>query len=271
MAISDAESCESRAFVEKPLQYQRHHSKLEVYNEVLRRLKESGSPEVLAPSFKEDLWLHFNRLPVRYALDVNVERAEDVLTHKRLLQQAQDPVIQLAFDIRPVQMPRGESYGINSQSEEDTYIHPPPTFGSSTNLESLVLEVNDEHVQDGGSASKVISNFSRPMHEVTFSTEDKPKLLSQLTTLLSEAGLNIQEAHAFSTNDGYSLDVFVVDGWPDEETIQLRDALQKEIHKVELVQLNLITNVTLLIKKSTKYIDYVSKKKDVKLRNHIYI
>ncbi|KAL0914003.1 hypothetical protein M5K25_017500 [Dendrobium thyrsiflorum] len=233
MAISDAESCESLAFVETPLQYQRHHSKLEVYNEVLRRLKESGSPEVLAPLFKEELWSHFNRLPVRYALDVNVERAEDVLTHKRLLQQAQDPIIQLAFDIRPVQMPRGESYGINSQSEEDTCIHPPPTFGSSTNLESLVLEVNEEHVQDGGSASKVISNFSRPMHEVTFSTEDKPKLLSQLTTLLSEAGLNIQEAHAFSTNDGYSLDVFVVDGWPDEETIQLRDALQKEIHKVE--------------------------------------
>jgi UTP:GlnB (protein PII) uridylyltransferase len=35
----------------------------------------------------------------------------------------------------------------------------------------------------------------------------------QLTTLLSEIGLNIQEAHAFSTLDGYSLDVFVVDGW----------------------------------------------------------
>jgi UTP:GlnB (protein PII) uridylyltransferase len=34
-----------------------------------------------------------------------------------------------------------------------------------------------------------------------------------LTTLLSEIGLNIQEAHAFSTLDGYSLDVFVVDGW----------------------------------------------------------
>ena len=35
----------------------------------------------------------------------------------------------------------------------------------------------------------------------------------QLTSLLSEIGLNIQEAHAFSTTDGYSLDVFVVDGW----------------------------------------------------------
>lgn len=83
------------------------------------------------------------------------------------------------------------------------------------------------------------------MHEITFSTIDRPKLLSQvtmmlksfllylkgvrcssvtelkmvnlqLTSLLAEVGLNIQEAHAFSTVDGYSLDVFVVDGWPFE-------------------------------------------------------
>jgi UTP:GlnB (protein PII) uridylyltransferase len=40
--------------------------------------------------------------------------------------------------------------------------------------------------------------------------------LIQLTSLLGELGLNIQEAHAFSTNDGYSLDVFVVVGWHDE-------------------------------------------------------
>lgn len=40
--------------------------------------------------------------------------------------------------------------------------------------------------------------------------------LFQLTSLLSEIGLNIQEAHAFSTKDGYSLDVFVVDGWENE-------------------------------------------------------
>lgn len=38
----------------------------------------------------------------------------------------------------------------------------------------------------------------------------------QLTSLLAEMALNIQEAHAFSTMDGYSLDVFVVDGWPYE-------------------------------------------------------
>lgn len=38
----------------------------------------------------------------------------------------------------------------------------------------------------------------------------------QLTSLMSEIGLNIQEAHAFSTTDGYSLDVFAVDGWEQE-------------------------------------------------------
>ncbi|KAK8945838.1 Serine/threonine-protein kinase HT1 [Platanthera guangdongensis] len=234
MAIDDAESCGSRAMLEKPSQLQRDLRKLEVYNEILRRLKDAGSPEVLSPSFEEELWSHFNRLPARYALDVNVVRAEDVLTHKRLLQQAHDSAPQLAFDIRLVQIPKGDGLiSPNSQLEEDAFVHPPPTFGSSPNLESLALEVNEENVQDGDSAANSISNFSRPMHEVTFSNEDKPKLLSKLTALLSDAGLNIQEAHAFSTNDGYSLDVFVVDGWQDEETSQLRDALQKAIYKFE--------------------------------------
>jgi len=45
-------------------------------------------------------------------------------------------------------------------------------------------------------------------------------LLIQLTSLLGELGLNIQEAHAYSTNDGYSLDIFVVEGW-EYEVIQL--------------------------------------------------
>jgi UTP:GlnB (protein PII) uridylyltransferase len=40
--------------------------------------------------------------------------------------------------------------------------------------------------------------------------------LQQLSALLSDIGLNIREAHVFSTQDGYSLDVFVVDGWPIE-------------------------------------------------------
>ena len=39
-----------------------------------------------------------------YALDVNVERAEDVLAHKRLLQFAEDPANQPAFQVRSVQV-----------------------------------------------------------------------------------------------------------------------------------------------------------------------
>nr|CAD1844780.1 unnamed protein product [Ananas comosus var. bracteatus] len=72
-----------------------------------------------------------------------------------------------------------------------------------------------------------------PIHEITFSTDDKPKLLSQLTSLLAEVGLSIREAHAFSTNDGYSLDIFVVDGWLSEDTGNLRSALKKEIVKTK--------------------------------------
>jgi hypothetical protein len=39
-----------------------------------------------------------------YAMDVNVERAEDVLTHKRLLELAKDPAQRPAFAVRAVQV-----------------------------------------------------------------------------------------------------------------------------------------------------------------------
>lgn len=40
----------------------------------------------------------------RYALDVNVERAEDVLMHKRLLHLAHDPNNRPAIEVRLVQV-----------------------------------------------------------------------------------------------------------------------------------------------------------------------
>ncbi|KAI8007749.1 Serine/threonine-protein kinase STY17 [Camellia lanceoleosa] len=42
----------------------------------------------------------------KYALDVNVERAEYVLTHKRLLHLAEDPATRLVFEVRLVQVIR---------------------------------------------------------------------------------------------------------------------------------------------------------------------
>ncbi|XP_020579257.1 serine/threonine-protein kinase STY46-like isoform X2 [Phalaenopsis equestris] len=227
MAMEDTNSCNSRsgsAAAANPWQQQR--DKLDVYNEVIRRLRESGNSEAFSHSFDDDLWAHFNRLPARYALDVNVERAEDVLTHKKLLEMAKDPGNRPVFAVRLVQVSPLQKRKIDDPDEEDdthcssSYFrqsHPPPAFGSSPNLEALALEASKQIVQDGDNVSVgSVHFFTRPMHEITFSTDDKPKLLSQLTSLLAELGLNIQEAHAFSTNDGYSLDVFVVVGWPYE-------------------------------------------------------
>jgi len=40
----------------------------------------------------------------RYALDVNVERADDVVTHQRLLEEARDPERRPALSVRVVQV-----------------------------------------------------------------------------------------------------------------------------------------------------------------------
>ncbi|KAL3383212.1 hypothetical protein AABB24_002619 [Solanum stoloniferum] len=241
MAIKDNESCGSRVVDSATTCSGRfHRKKLEVYNEVLRRLKEeSDNNDALQSAFDDELWAHFNRLPTRYALDVNVERAEDVLTHKRLLHLAHDPANRPAFEVRLVQVapiPDENSvdsvYSSSAKKEVSRSVHPPPAFGSSPNLEALACEVIKSEVQDEDTAP-TCANISRPMHEITYSTVDKPKLLSQLTSLLAELGLNIQEAHVFSTVDGYSLDVFVVDGWPYEEVVQLRAALEREISRKE--------------------------------------
>ncbi|XP_070051384.1 serine/threonine-protein kinase STY46 isoform X2 [Nicotiana tabacum] len=225
MAMDDNESCGSRAMEpSSPKQNRLHRQKLEVFNQVLTRLQDLNLEEVKLPGFEDHLWLHFNRLPVRYASDVNVERAEDVLMHKRLLDQAEDPANRPVFDVRLVQvqpMYNGVSTNtvdVNSSvKDEIPSIHPPPTFGSSPNLQALEIHDNKAHVNHGESDINSTSRSTRPMHEITFSTVDKPKTLTQLTNIISEIGLNIEEAHVFSTTDGFSLDVFVVDGWPYEE------------------------------------------------------
>ncbi|XP_068325466.1 serine/threonine-protein kinase STY46-like [Pyrus communis] len=246
MVMEDnSESCRSRALnnsSSSPAQSRQQRQKVGVYNEVLRRLKDSKNDEAICPGFDDELWAHFNRLPTRYALDVNVERAEDVLMHKRLLHLAHDPAHRPAIEVRLVQVHSiadmntdpGKDAAQSSNIYNRQSIHPPPAFGSSPNLEALALEANKSEDHDAEHAVHARTQFTWPItHEITFSTDDKPKLLSQLTSLLAEVGLNIQEAHAFSTLDGYSLDVFVVDGWRYEETEKLKIAIQKEVLKIE--------------------------------------
>ncbi|XP_017243502.1 serine/threonine-protein kinase STY46-like [Daucus carota subsp. sativus] len=245
--MDDTESCSSRAVDSAPTQIRKRKQKFEVYHEVLRRLKESENEEASQPGFDDELWSHFNRLPTRYALDVNVERAEDVLVHKKLLHVAHDPATRIALAVRLVQAPLSEENSVESlhstltekgdpQSSSYTVrqsVHPPPAFGSSPSLE-LAVEARISLIPDGSSTMSANLKIFRPRHEITISTTDKPKLLSQLTSLLSEIGLDIKEAHAFSTTDGYSLDVFVVDGWAFEESDHLKSVLEKEIPKIEM-------------------------------------
>ncbi|OAY66563.1 Serine/threonine-protein kinase STY17 [Ananas comosus] len=240
-----------------PSRHRGRRRKVEVYNEVLRRLKSSGCPEALSPAFDGELLAHFDRLPPRYALDVNVERAEDVLMHKRLLQQACDPANRPAFEVRLVQvmnihsMVKHETSHSNRQEEQNVKHFPYagneqsiyfyPAFALSSDHKALALDVDSQQVQDGDRAVHSYRHSFRPIHEITFSTDDKPKLLSQLTSLLAEVGLSIREAHAFSTNDGYSLDIFVVDGWLSEDTGNLRSALKKEIVKTKVLKPELVS------------------------------
>nr|XP_023881468.1 serine/threonine-protein kinase STY46-like isoform X2 [Quercus suber] len=201
--------------------------KIDVYNEVLHRLKHLNVEETNLPGFEDELWAHFHGLPVRYAVNVNVERVQDVLMHKRLLNMARNTPIGHAIEVRLVQVrstPGGNcssSWHSNLQREVDAQcsdypskhsVHPPPALGSSPDVE-LTLEVNQLHVQDRHDNVNDNRLYSRAMHEITISTYDKPKILSQLSSLLAEIGLNIQEAHVLSTIDGYSLGVFVVDGF----------------------------------------------------------
>ncbi|XP_034919535.1 serine/threonine-protein kinase STY46 isoform X1 [Populus alba] len=232
--MGDTESCSSRAVDFVP---RNQRQKLDVFYDVLCHLKESNDKEATRPGFEDELWTHFRRLPTRYAMDVNAERAQDVTMHKRLLQMARNPATRPAIEVRLVQVPSAHvglsSDSVDSDSPrklqlqysdylEKQRIHPPPAFGSLTDFELLHKNQNDD-----------IAALTRLMHEITISTNDKPKLLSQLTSLLSEIGLNIQEAHAFSTVDGYSLDVFVVDNWAPEDTERLRSMLVREIPKIE--------------------------------------
>ncbi|KAG5573567.1 hypothetical protein H5410_063333 [Solanum commersonii] len=293
--MEDSVSCNSKGLlVLSQNSTRKRREKVEVFQEVIRRLRESNDEEANQPGFEDELWAHFTKLPLRYAVDVNIERAQDVVMHKNLLQMAHYQNPAPAVEVRLVQIHRisdgnpgdsvhstfsrrGDAQGIDHHGS----MHPPPAFGLSPSTE-LALGTNKLYVQDGNSAVCGNSLSFRPLYEITISTLDKPKLLFrkpapvcqyikytpfdaavritifchvfefslqhfisssvsslnarlfQLTSLLSEIGLNIQEAHAFSTNDGYSLDVFVVDGWENEETDQLRSVLLKEISDMEV-------------------------------------
>ncbi|XP_061969353.1 serine/threonine-protein kinase STY46-like isoform X3 [Populus nigra] len=220
----------------------------DVRNDVYNRFIESGHEEAVSNPelFREHIDSHFNRLPASYGLDVNMDRVEDVLLHQKLLAMAKDPERRPVYHIRflefitmtPIPRPACDTDDggvVPSQKRiKDCTIE----FEPCSKLEDLNLDVRKsskdmEERYHSGDVSRRQEVSHVPIHEFIFSTVDKPKLLSQLSALLSDIGLNIREAHVFSTTDGYSLDVFVVDGWPIEDTDGLYKAMEEAIARSE--------------------------------------
>ncbi|CAA3005281.1 serine threonine- kinase STY8-like isoform X1 [Olea europaea subsp. europaea] len=232
-----------------------------IRNDVYNRLIENENEEALGnPDFREQLESHFNRLPPSYGLDINMDRVEDVLLHQSLLARAKDPNNLPVFHIRFIENIFSRADDIDGEQvssipsasrpcgEDGNEDAPSLNHGKCTGdfepcskLEDLNLDVrrnsNDRNretpTEDLLRRQEVQHIPILPIHEVIFSTIDKPKLLSQLSALLSDIGLNIREAHVFSTTDGYSLDVFVVDGWPVENTEGLYEEMRKSISRSE--------------------------------------
>lgn len=66
--MGDTESCSSRAVDLSSLsaENRKHKQKVNIYNEVLRRLMALNVADSRIPGFEDDLWAHFHRLPTRY-------------------------------------------------------------------------------------------------------------------------------------------------------------------------------------------------------------
>ncbi|VAH54808.1 unnamed protein product [Triticum turgidum subsp. durum] len=213
----------------------------DVRREIYDRLRAVGNHEALSdPFFDRVLEDHYDRLPASYYIDLDVNKAEDVLLHRRILAECADP------DNRPVFHARFLRY-LHDDKPSDADSAPNQNGNCGGSLASNLSNSNsngglkgfDERLMEDLSLGrrKGIDDFEAIsarrdteiplLHEIIFSSNDKPKLLSQLSTLLSDLGLNIREAHVFSTTDGLCLDVFVVDGWETEETDGLLQQLKE--------------------------------------------
>lgn len=216
----------------------------------IHNLRQRGTIDVDAPGFLPGIRQHFQRLPTRYALDVNISTL-DVLNHKRLLDSARTDPSAVSFQIRLVDVtsnPRGisedrqpsfgslEAHFQAAQQQASSASSsrgigrprslPRPAFGSSPNLQALILEHEDR--LESRDTQQVDSLF----YEVTIASVDQPKLLSRLSEALGDLNLNIAEAHAFNTTDKFSLDVFVVNGWGGQGTEDLEEILSQRLQEL---------------------------------------
>ncbi|SPT21147.1 unnamed protein product [Triticum aestivum] len=182
-----------------------------VRREIYDRLRAAGNQEALSdPFFDRLLEDHFERLPSSYYVDLDVNKAEDVLLHRRILAECADP------DNRPVFHARFLRY-----LQEDK---PPEVEYDTCERMMEGLSLGPRKAVDEAISARRDTQIH--LHEIIFCSNDKRTLLSQLCWLLSDLGLNIREARVFFTTDGLCLAIFVVDGWETAETDGLLQQLK---------------------------------------------
>lgn len=107
----------------------RKRTKLEVCEAFIQKLRERGTIDLDAAGVVEGLDQHFQLLPTRYALDVNISSL-DVLNHKRLLDSARADPSAVSFQVRPVDVVLNQ--------HGNTAVDRRPSFG---NVDSFLMEV----------------------------------------------------------------------------------------------------------------------------------
>lgn len=94
----------------------RRRTKAAICEDFIAKLRKRGDVEVDAQGFAESVRRHFDLLPSRYSLDVNLDSL-DVLSHKRLLDEARADPSAVSFAVRPVEIivpRRQDSSGLDS-------------------------------------------------------------------------------------------------------------------------------------------------------------
>ncbi|KAG2575867.1 hypothetical protein PVAP13_7KG364800 [Panicum virgatum] len=204
----------------------------DIRKEILDRLMAKGIEEVVSdPSaFSEQLHWHFERLPASsYSIDLDVDKPEDVLLHCRILDEcANNPDKRPIFHVRFLKRRGSEP---NERMMEDLSLE---TRNVVDDSEDSSASLEDCCIWNLPLGEYFTSSCYFPpvwrdivIHEIIVSSIAKPKLLAELSALLSAVGLNIREAHVFSTTDGFCLGAFVVDGWGIEETDDLLQKLKE--------------------------------------------
>ena len=113
-----------------------------------------------------------------------------------------------------------------------------PIFGSSATLSTFQGYAGGNaggspNSRDGSmNGNSIDSNTSTTRsslegtYEIAVCGGNKPRTLSRISTTLFDVGLNIAEAHVFCTSDGFVLDVFVAQGWRENDAKGLETLLQ---------------------------------------------